>query len=61
MTPPPSAATHCALGFVTSTADADAGEAAIMEEIGHRSTTQLRDYMRDGRLFHNNVAAVTGL
>jgi hypothetical protein len=61
LTPPTSAATHCALGFVTSTADSGASEAAIMEQTGHRSTTQLRDYMRDGRLFDNNAAAVTGL
>jgi integrase len=48
-------------GFVTSAADGGASEAAIMEQTGHRSTKQLRDYMRDGRLFHNNAAAVTGL
>ena len=48
-------------GFVTSAGDGGASEAAIMEQTGHRSTKQLRDYMRDGRLFHNNAAAVTGL
>ena len=32
-----------------------------MEQTGHRSTKQLRDYLRDGCLFHNNATAVTGL
>ena len=48
-------------GFVTSAADGGASEAAIMAQTGHRSTDQLRAYMRDGRLFHNNAAAMTGL
>jgi hypothetical protein len=32
-----------------------------MNQTGHRSSEQVRAYMRDGRLFHNNAAAVTGL
>lgn len=48
-------------GFVTSAADGGASEAAIMAQTGHRSTGQLRAYMRDGRLFHNNAATMTGL
>jgi len=48
-------------GFVTSAADGGASEAAIMDQTGHRSAKQLREYMRDGRLFHNNAAAVAGL
>lgn len=48
-------------GFVTSAADGGASEAAIMAQTGHRSSDQVRGYMRDGRLFHNNAAAVTGL
>jgi hypothetical protein len=45
---------------VTSAADGGASEAAIREQTGHRSTKQLRDYMRDGRLFHKNAAVETG-
>jgi integrase len=48
-------------GFVTSAADGGATEHAIMNQTGHRSSEQVRVYMRDGRLFHNNAAAVTGL
>lgn len=48
-------------GFVTSAADGGASEHAIMNQTGHRSSEQVRAYMRDGRLFHNNAAAVTGL
>lgn len=32
-----------------------------MNQTGHRSSEQVRAYMSDGRLFHNNAAAVTGL
>ncbi|MGI8459079.1 MAG: site-specific integrase, partial [Propionibacteriaceae bacterium] len=48
-------------GFVTSAADGGASEAAIMNQTGHHSSEQVRAYMRDGRLFHNNAATVTGL
>lgn len=48
-------------GFVTSAADGGASEASIMNQTGHRSGDQVRAYMRDGRLFHNNAAAMTGL
>lgn len=48
-------------GFVTSAAHGGASEAAIMRQTGHRSSDQVRTYMRDGNLFHNNAAAVTGL
>jgi site-specific recombinase XerD len=48
-------------GFVTSAAHGGASEAAIMAQTGHRSSDQVRTYMRNGNLFHNNAAAVTGL
>lgn len=48
-------------GFVTSAADGGASEHAIMNQTGHKSSEQVRAYMRDGQLFHNNAAAVTGL
>lgn len=48
-------------GFVTSAADGGASEAKIMAQTGHRSSDQVRTYMRDGRLFHNNAAEATGL
>jgi site-specific recombinase XerD len=48
-------------GFVTSAAAAHVEERLIQMQTGHRSLPTLRGYIRDGRLFHDNAAALVGL
>ena len=48
-------------GFVTSAAAAHVEERLIQLQTGHRSLPTLRGYIRDGRLFHDNAAALVGL
>jgi len=48
-------------GFVTSAAAARVEERLIQLQTGHRSLPTLRGYIRDGRLFHDNAAALVGL
>lgn len=48
-------------GFVTSAARSGAAEWAIMRHTGHKSTTTLRRYIRQGGLFEDNVAGNIGL
>jgi integrase len=43
-------------GLATAAAAAGRGERAIMRQTGHRSERSVRRYIRDGRLFHDNVA-----
>ena len=45
-------------GLATSAAAARASERSIMNQTGHRSTTMVRRYIRDGSLFPENPAAV---
>ncbi len=44
-----------------ATSAAGASERAIMNQTGHKSLTVLRGYIRDGRLFAENAAAMLGL
>lgn len=48
-------------GLATSAAAAGVSERSIMKQTGHRSTTMVRRYIRDGSLFRENAAAVVGL
>lgn len=48
-------------GHATSAAIAGASERAIMNQTGHRSTTMVRRYIRDGNLFRDNSAGKLGL
>lgn len=48
-------------GLATSAAIAGASERSIMNQTGHRSSTTLRRYIRDGSLFRDNAAARVGL
>ena len=48
-------------GLATSAAAAGVSERAIMAQIGHRSLTTLRKYIRSGSLFLENAAAKVGL
>lgn len=48
-------------GLATSAAAAGVEERAIANQTGHRSTTILRRYIRDGSLFTNNAAKKVGL
>ncbi len=48
-------------GLATSAAIAGASERSIMNQTGHRSTTMVRRYIRDGSLFRENAAARVGL
>lgn len=48
-------------GLATSAAAAGVSERAIMAQTGHRSTTMVRRYIRDGALFRENAAAAVGL
>ena len=48
-------------GLATAAAMAGASERAIMNQTGHRSTTMVRRYIRDGSLFRENAAASVGL
>ena len=48
-------------GHATAAALAGAHERDIMRQTGHRSTTMLRRYIRDGSLFRANSAATIGL
>jgi integrase len=48
-------------GLATSAAIAGASERAIMNQTGHRSTSMVRRYIRDGSLFRDNAAGRVGL
>jgi len=48
-------------GFATSAAAAGVEERIIMKTTRHRSTSVLRRYIHDGRLFERNLAAEVGL
>jgi site-specific recombinase XerD len=48
-------------GLATSAAMSGASERAIMNQTGHRSTIMVRRYIRDGRLFKDNVVSALGL
>ncbi len=48
-------------GLATAAAIAGASERSIMNQTGHRSTSMVRRYIRDGSLFRENAAAVVGL
>ncbi len=48
-------------GHATAAALAGVEERDIMRQTGHRSTTMLRRYIRDGSLFRSNSAAALGL
>jgi integrase len=48
-------------GLATAAAAGGASERSIMNQTGHRSTTMLRRYIRDGSLFRENAAARIGL
>jgi len=48
-------------GLATSAAIAGKSERSIMSQTGHRSTTILRRYIRDGNLFRENAAEGLGL
>jgi site-specific recombinase XerD len=48
-------------GLATSAAIAGKSERSIMNQTGHRSTTTVRRYIRDGNLFRDNAAEGLGL
>jgi integrase len=48
-------------GLATAAAIAGKSERAIMNQTGHRSTTVVRRYIRDGNLFRDNAAKGLGL
>ena len=48
-------------GLATSAAIAGASERSIMNHTGHRSSTMVRRYIRDGSIFRENAAAKVGL
>jgi integrase len=48
-------------GLATAAAMAGKSERAIMNQTGHRSTTTVRRYIRDGNLFRENAAEGLGL
>ena len=48
-------------GFATSAAQAGVGEMRIAEQTRHASLTVLRRYVREGRLFEQNLSAEIGL
>ena len=48
-------------GLATSAAIGGASERSIMAQTGHRSTTMVRRYIREGSLFRENAAARVGL
>jgi integrase len=48
-------------GLATSAADGGASDRAIMRQTGHRSTTMVNRYVREGRLFRDNAAILAGL
>ena len=48
-------------GLATSAAIAGKSERAIMNQTGHRSSSTLRRYIRDGNLFRDNAAEGLGL
>ncbi|XKH34040.1 tyrosine-type recombinase/integrase [Azospirillum doebereinerae] len=48
-------------GLCTAAARAGVSEHAIMKQTGHRSSSTLRRYIRDGNLFTENAAARLGL
>jgi integrase len=48
-------------GLATAAAMGGASERAIMNQTGHRSLAMVRRYIREGSLFRENAAAVTGL
>jgi integrase len=48
-------------GLATSAAAAGASDRAIMRQTGHRSSAMVGRYVREGRLFANNAAALVGL
>jgi site-specific recombinase XerD len=48
-------------GLATSAAAAGASERSIMNQTGHKSTTMVRRYIRDGSLFRENAAGSVGL
>jgi integrase len=48
-------------GLATSAAASGKSERAIMNQIGHRSLTTLRRYIREGNLFRDNAADGLGL
>lgn len=48
-------------GLATSAAAAGASERSIMAQMGHRSVSMVRRYIRDGSLFRENAAAMVGL
>jgi len=48
-------------GLATSAAAAGVSERKIMDQTGHKSTTMVRKYIREGSLFNDNAAAGIGL
>jgi integrase len=48
-------------GLATSAAAGGASERVIMNKTGHRSTTMVRRYMREGNLWRDNAASLAGL
>jgi integrase len=48
-------------GLVTTAARAGKTERSIMAQTGHRSIVQVRKYIRDAELFHDNAAQGIGL
>jgi integrase len=48
-------------GLATSAAAAGVSERAIMDQTGHKSTSMMRRYIREGSLWRENAAACVGL
>jgi integrase len=48
-------------GLATSAAAAGVPERVIAEQTGHKGTTMLRRYIREGSLFRENAASAVGL
>jgi integrase len=48
-------------GLATSAAAAGASDRTIMRQTGHKSSEMVGRYVREGRLFRDNAAALVGL